>query len=80
MITPSDENSSELNKSNMINTKGNTDEKAWTTQKATLKTKYPVLTDEDLNFEFSRKHEMLGKIATKLGKTTPELVSDMEKN
>ena len=65
----------------MINTKGNTDEKAnWTTQKATLKTKYPVLTDEDLNFEFSRKHEMLGKIATKLGKTTPELVSDMEKN
>lgn len=65
----------------MVNTKSNTDEKAkWTTEKATLKTKYPSLTDEDLNFEYSRKNEMLSKIATKLGKTAPDLVNDIEKN
>lgn len=65
----------------MINTKGNTNEKAsWTAEKATLKNKYPALTEEDLNFEYSRKNEMLSKIAAKLGKTAPELVNDIEKN
>lgn len=65
----------------MVNTKRNTDEKTkWSTQKATLKTRFPDLTDEDLNFEFGKKNEMLSRIAAKLGKTTPELVTAMEKN
>jgi hypothetical protein len=36
----------------MINTKRNTDEKAnWNTQKTELRTAFPSLTDEDLNYE-----------------------------
>lgn len=64
----------------MINTKRNTDEKAnWKNQKERLRTAFPNLTDEDLNFDYGRKNEMLGKLATKLGKTTPELVTVLEK-
>ncbi|HYC87058.1 MAG TPA: hypothetical protein VEB86_17615 [Chryseosolibacter sp.] len=64
----------------MINTKRNTNEKTnWKDQKTKLRTAFPALTDEDLNFERDRKSEMLGKLAIKLGKTTPELVTVMEK-
>ena len=60
----------------MINTKRNTDEKStWKNQKAKLRTAFPALTDEDLNFDQDRKNEMLGKLAIKLGKTTPELTT-----
>jgi hypothetical protein len=70
----------EATKTNMINTKRNTDEKSnWKNQKANLKTAFPGLTDEDLNFDHDRKNEMLGKLAIKLGKTTPELVTVLEK-
>ena len=63
-----------------MNITRNTDEKSnWKNQKAKLKTAFPGLTDEDLNFDHDRKHEMLGKLATKLGKTTPELVTVLEK-
>jgi hypothetical protein len=64
----------------MINTKRNTDEKTnWKTQKTNLRTAFPSLTDEDLNYDFSKKNEMLEKLATKLGKTPPELLTVLEK-
>jgi hypothetical protein len=64
----------------MINTKRNTDEKTnWKTQKTNLRTAFPTLTDEDLNYDFSKKNEMLEKLATKLGKTPPELLTVLEK-
>lgn len=64
----------------MLNTKRNTEENSnWKNQKAKLKTAFPGLTDDDLNFGHDRKNEMLGKLAVKLGKTTPELVTVLEK-
>ena len=64
----------------MINTKRNTEEKTtWKNQKEKLRTAFPTLTDEDLNFDAGRKNEMLGKLAVKLGKTTPELTTVLEK-
>lgn len=60
----------------MINTKRNTDEKTiWKTQKTKLRTAFPSITDEDLNYDFEKKNEMLEKLSTKLGKTTPELLT-----
>ena len=64
----------------MINTKRNTDEKSnWKIQKEKLKTAFPSITDEDLKFDFAKKNEMLEKLATKLGKTPPELLAVLEK-
>ena len=69
---------SDATKPNMINTKRNTDEKAnWKNQKEKLRTAFPSLTDADVNFEYDRKNEMLGKLAMKLGQTTPELAAVM---
>ncbi|MBK7871488.1 MAG: general stress protein CsbD [Saprospiraceae bacterium] len=45
----------------------------WNDQKAKLKVKFPVLTDQDLTFEDGKKGEMFEKIQTKLGKTKEEL-------
>lgn len=65
----------------MINKKSNVDEKAaWKTQKENLRTKFSNVTDEDLNYDQSKKQEMLGKLATKLDKTTAELLAVLEKN
>lgn len=65
----------------MMNIKRNTDEKInWENEKMKLRTAFPGLTVEDLNFEYHRKFEMLGKLASKLGKTTPELVAVIGKN
>ena len=67
----------------MINTTRSTesDQKTnWKNQKMKLRTAFPGLTDEDLNFDHDRKNEMLSKLAIKLGKTTPELVKVLEKD
>lgn len=53
---------------NTTEVKGN-----WDEQKAKLKTKFAVLTDNDLMFEEGKKEEMLGKLEIKLGKTKEEL-------
>jgi uncharacterized protein YjbJ (UPF0337 family) len=45
----------------------------WHEQKAKLKQKFAVLTDNDLMFEEGRKEEMLAKLQIKLGKTKEEL-------
>lgn len=64
------------NKKNMINTKRNTDESAnWKAEKSKLRTEFPTVTDEDLNYDFSKKNEMLEKLSVKLGKTRAELLS-----
>jgi hypothetical protein len=64
----------------MIATKVYTKVKAnWATQKAILKTQFPKLSDEDLNFDESRKGEMLLKLEVKLALTAKELQVIMEK-
>jgi len=57
-----------LKKMNTTELKGN-----WNEQKAKLKKKFAVLTDNDLMFEEGRKEEMFAKLQIKLGKTKEEL-------
>ena len=57
-----------LKKMNTTELKGN-----WNEQKAKLKKKFAILTDNDLMFEEGRKEEMFAKLQTKLGKTKEEL-------
>jgi len=45
----------------------------WNEQKAKLKQKYAVLTDNDLMYEEGRREEMLAKLQIKLGKTKEEI-------
>ena len=46
----------------MINTKRNTGEKTnWTNQKSKLRTAFPSLTDEDVNYDYARKKRNAGK-------------------
>ena len=45
----------------------------WNEQKAKLKKKFAVLTDNDLMFEEGKKEEMFGKLQIKLGKSKEEL-------
>ena len=45
----------------------------WNEQKAKLKKKFAVLTDNDLMFEEGKKEEMMGKLQIKLGKSKEEL-------
>jgi uncharacterized protein YjbJ (UPF0337 family) len=45
----------------------------WNEQKAKLKQKFAVLTDNDLMFEDGKKEEMFGKLQIKLGKSKEEL-------
>jgi len=45
----------------------------WNEQKAILKQKFAVLTDNDLMFEEGKKEEMFAKLQIKLGKTKEEL-------
>lgn len=51
------------------NTRGN-----WNDQKNKLKRQFPVLTDEDLQFEADEEEEMFEKIQIKIGKTKEELL------
>jgi len=45
----------------------------WSEQKAKLKKKFAVLTDNDLMYEIGKKNDMLAKLQVKLGKTKEEL-------
>ena len=45
----------------------------WNDQKEKLKTQFPTLTDEDLQYEEGKRDEMLTRIQDKLGKTRDEL-------
>jgi uncharacterized protein YjbJ (UPF0337 family) len=45
----------------------------WNQQKAMLKQKFAVLTDNDLMFEEGKKEEMIAKLQIKLGKTKEEI-------
>jgi uncharacterized protein YjbJ (UPF0337 family) len=45
----------------------------WNKQKAELKHKFVILTDNDLMFEEGEKEEMFGKLQVRLGKTKEEL-------
>lgn len=45
----------------------------WNEQKAKLKQKFAVLTDDDLKYEEGKKEEMYAKLQIKLGKTKEEL-------
>jgi len=45
----------------------------WNEQKAKLKTKFAVLTDNDLMFEEGKKDEMMAKLQIKLGQTKEQL-------
>jgi hypothetical protein len=51
----------------------------WENQKAILKGKFKRLTDADLDFEESRRNEMLSKLALKLGMTTREILQIIER-
>lgn len=58
---------------NTTESKGN-----WLEQRAKLKQKFSVLTDDDLLYEQGKKEVMLGKIQVKLGKTKEELQKIIE--
>jgi uncharacterized protein YjbJ (UPF0337 family) len=45
----------------------------WKIQKAKLKQKFAVLTDNDLMYETGKQEEMLGKLQVILGKTRSDL-------
>lgn len=45
----------------------------WEGQKEKLKSQFPTLTDEDLEYEEGKKDEMFTKLQVKLGKTKEEL-------
>jgi hypothetical protein len=61
-------------KYNMIAPKATTAPKTnWATQKAKLKAKFPKITDADLDFDETRKNEMLTKLQLKTGRTASEL-------
>jgi hypothetical protein len=67
----------------MITTKKPAEQKTvWDAQKSKLKVAFPQLKDADLNFDESRKNEMLGKLGVTLGRTTQELqlILDTNKN
>ncbi len=46
---------------------------AWEIQKDKLQAKFPILTDEDLNYEKGKLDEMLNKVQIKLGKTKEQV-------
>ncbi len=56
-----------IKKMNTTELKGN-----WNQQKAKLKQKFAVLTDNDLMYEEGRKEEMFANLQIKLGKTKEE--------
>jgi thymidylate synthase len=50
----------------------------WEEQKDKLKLKFPKLTDADLNFDESKKFEMLTQLQVKVGRTAKELQEIIE--
>jgi len=47
----------------------------WNEQRDKLKAQFPVLTDQDLQYEEGKKDEMLNNIQVKLGKTKEEMAA-----
>lgn len=47
--------------------------RSWREQKILLKRRFPILKDEDLEFEEGNKESMLSKLADRLSKTRLEL-------
>ncbi|MBN1989351.1 MAG: hypothetical protein JW783_08150 [Bacteroidales bacterium] len=45
----------------------------WNERKGKLKLKYPIITDEDLDFHRNKEKEMIERLGYKLGKTPEEL-------
>ena len=45
----------------------------WNNKKGKLKTKFPLTTDEDLNFHKDKEKEMIEILGYKLGKTRDEI-------
>jgi uncharacterized protein YjbJ (UPF0337 family) len=58
----------ELDEMNTTELKGN-----WNEQKAKLKQKFAVLTDNDLLLLEGKKEELFGRLQSKLGKTKEEI-------
>lgn len=54
-----------------------TEKQNWVQQKALLKSRYPYLTDKDLEFEEGKKEEMLARVATKVGVPKSELAASI---
>ena len=51
----------------------------WEQQKEILREKFKKLSDQDLNFDESRKTEMMGRLARRLGMTTREIQSIIDR-
>jgi hypothetical protein len=47
--------------------------RSWREQKILLKRLFPILSDEDFDFEDGKKETMLERLQEKLGKSKPEL-------
>jgi len=47
--------------------------RSWREQKILLKRRFPILSDEDFQFDESQKDSMLKRLEDKLGITKPEL-------
>ncbi len=45
----------------------------WNGKKEKIKQKYPIITDEDLNFRDGKEAEMIEMLGYKLGKTIDEM-------
>jgi hypothetical protein len=52
----------------------------WQMQKALLRERFKKLTQQDLNFDESRKNEMIGRLAHKLGMTSREIQRIIDQN
>ncbi len=46
----------------------------WAEQSKALQLKYPLLTNEDLRFDFGREEELIRKMSDRLDKTREEVV------
>jgi hypothetical protein len=57
----------------MESRKSKNTETGWETQKAILRERFNRLTEQDLNFDYHRRIEMIGKLAHKLGMTTKDI-------
>lgn len=44
----------------------------WNERKEILKVRYPIITDEDLNFHKNKEKEMMERLCYKLGKSEEE--------
>ncbi len=51
----------------------NNDKSVWDIQKDKLRIEFPLLTDDDLNFDESQRNEMFSHLQDKLGMTPNEI-------